>query len=374
MTTYSLLIQTIACVINNDGFEQLNISDSDVDELLELAHEHQLGAIAATGIYRANQISKRLSDEHIATVRKKILAVSSRDMLFDNEREAILQQLEKNQIWYLPLKGIILRSMYPETYMREMADNDILFDASQADKVHEIMNSMGYQSMTYESWNHDNYTKEPFFHFEMHRWLFDDDTPSEQIIAYYKDAERLLKKDPDNQYGYHFSDEDFYLHIISHEYKHFALGGTGLRSLLDIYVYLKKYAELMDWDYIAQETEKLGLTEFEAQNRNLARKVFSNDSLEALSEKEKDLLEYFARSGTYGNKENRMTNQVKRYGMIHYLIRRVFLPMGSVRRIYPFFYKHKILIPFLPLYRLFHLKDKAAEEVKFLRNQDNWKQ
>ena len=37
----------------------------------------------------------------------------------------------------------------------------------------------------------------------------------------------------------HFTDEDFYVFIVAHEYKHFAdLGGTGIRNLVDRYVYL----------------------------------------------------------------------------------------------------------------------------------------
>ena len=52
------------------------------------------------------------------------------------------------------------------------------------------------------------------------------------------------------------------------------------------------------------------------------------------------------------------------------IIQRIFLPMESIRRVYPFFYKHKILIPFLPLYRIIHLRRNAAEELRMLREHE----
>lgn len=42
-------------------------------------------------------------------------------------------------------------------------------------------------------------------------------------------------------YEKHFSREDFYIYLVAHEYKHYFLGGTSLRSLADTYIYLKKY-------------------------------------------------------------------------------------------------------------------------------------
>lgn len=57
---------------------------------------------------------------------------------------------------------------------------------------------------------------------------------------YYKNIRTRLVKDDDNSYGCHFSDADFYIYMTTHEYKHYAHSETGLRSLLDCYVYLQK--------------------------------------------------------------------------------------------------------------------------------------
>lgn len=45
---------------------------------------------------------------------------------------------EKAGIWYLPLKGVILKEMYPVYGIRQMADNDILFDFTYRKEVKDI--------------------------------------------------------------------------------------------------------------------------------------------------------------------------------------------------------------------------------------------
>ena len=62
-----------------------------------------------------------------------------------------------------------------------------------------------------------------------------------------------LLKEEGNRFGYRFSDEDFYLFLTAHEYKHYSWGGTGLRSLMDVYVYLKNLEGRLDWNYIKEE-------------------------------------------------------------------------------------------------------------------------
>lgn len=65
--------------------------------------------------------------------------------------------------------------------------------------------------------------------------------------------------------------------MMVHAFKHYNAGGTGIRSLVDVYVYLSKKAEQMDWDYIEGELEKLDIDAFEKRFRVLAKKVFGED-------------------------------------------------------------------------------------------------
>ena len=356
--TSEVLIYLVSCMVNQEEVDPQIIASVDLSELYAMADAHQLTAITAFALEAAGVRDGRFLQE-----RSK--AVSS-EVNFDRERARILKEFEEKQIWYMPLKGIILKRFYPQTGMRQMSDNDILFDAEKAEEVHEIMASLGYETEIYDEGHRDDYRKLPMFHFEMHRVLFDEKTLPKSLYRYYRDVRRLLIKDSGNNFGYHMSDEDFYLYMIAHEYKHFAWGGTGLRSLLDTYVYLKKHSRTLDWEYITAESEKLGITGFEKRNRSLALRVFHAGDIQKLSEKETELLDYFIESEAYGSMLHAIPNHSRHVGMFRYVMQRAFLPMEAVEKYYPFFYRHKLLLPILPIYRVIRQRHNMILEIRLL--------
>ena len=60
---------------------------------------------------------------------------------------------------YLPLKGIIMKDYYPSVGMRQMSDNDILFDADAWERMEKHMISEGYKAEYVGKGNHDFYLK-----------------------------------------------------------------------------------------------------------------------------------------------------------------------------------------------------------------------
>ena len=122
---------------------------------------------------------------------------------------------------------------------------------------------------------------------------------------YYKNVKERLIKDEDNSFGYHFRDEDFYIYIITHAYKHYNGSGTGLRSLLDIYMFLKQKESKLDWDYIVTQLEELQIKDFEEESREFCKKLFSQKPYQ-LTNNELEIFKYYLHSGTYGTMKNRI--------------------------------------------------------------------
>ena len=260
--------------------------------------------------------------------------------------------MEKKGIWYLPLKGIILKDCYPMPAMREMTDNDILCDAEKMAEIKLIMESMGYDCNQFGRTNHDVYQKDVLV-FEMHSALFNSiDFPL--IFEYFRTVKNRLVKDADNSFGYHMKAEDFYIYIICHIYKHYAKAGTGLRSLLDIFVFNNKNGQMLDREYISRELDRIGINEYEKRSRLLAEKLFS---FQPLSESDKKELRYYIDSNCYGNKENmasfRLNNDDSKKAKRRYYFKRIFPDEVYLKNIYPMVYRHKILYPFLVVYRPF---------------------
>jgi hypothetical protein len=235
--------------------------------------------------------------------------------------------------------------------MREMADNDILYDKNYQKDVLKIMTAEGYKADAVGVSNHDVYMKPPVFNFELHTALFGDNI-GEKIQSYYREPVRFMEKDDDNNFGYHLSDNDFYVFITAHEYKHFTISGTGIRSLLDCYVFLKAKADKLDFRYIEKQLEELGIADFEKKRRTLAMKVFEHGTVSGLDADEREMLKYYLGSGTYGNMENKVKNKLeKQYrktgkrSKSTYIMRRVFPDLNTMTAACPFVKHNPLLYP-----------------------------
>ncbi len=338
------LVYLVSCAVNQEIPDQKRCDGMDLPEVFNLAKRHMLSSVSSYALRHVMPLPDYWKEATAKAMRKQIL--------FNSERKAVLHALEENGIWYLPLKGIVLKDYYPNPLMREMSDNDILIDKAKAQDVRSIMTGLGYSCTSYEKHHHDVYIKS-VLSFEMHRQLFSRyDYPV--LFDYYEKIESIMKRDADSHFGCHFSPEDLYIHIVSHMYKHFAKAGTGLRSLLDIYVYNRAIGDSLDRDYIASQLKKTDLVAFEQNNRQLAERVFSHQEL---SEDETRQLMYYIDSDCYGNIENQVMNELsvsdKRNSKMHYLLRRVFPSADFLGLYYPTVYRHRILYPFLVLYRPF---------------------
>lgn len=136
----------------------------------------------------------------------------------------------------------------------------------------------------------------------------------------------------------------------------------------------------LNWDYIAAETDRLGIREFEEKNRALATHLFGEDDI---TEEDKEILQYMVDSGSFGTIQNLVNNKVDKNGgslggRFRYIFIRLILPMDVVKSSYPTFYNHIFLLPFLPLYRLLrgnagNRKRLRAELKALMQPKDNGK-
>lgn len=334
------MLYLIRCVLHDKIPAKDKLDKMDLAQLYEVAKAHSLSIITAYSLESADIDDKEFKEAKTKAIRKTIY--------FDIERTAVLNELEKSKIWYLPLKGIILKDYYFKSSMREMCDNDILIDKNRIEDIKSIMIDLGFK-MEHDDLGHDlAFMKEPVCNFEMHTELFGVGY-NEIVNGYYNNIHSRLLKDEDNQFGYHFSNEDFYIFMIAHEYKHFYYSGTGLRSLLDTYVYVNHFYNQLNWKYIYNELKKLGIDEYEKLSRSLSTKLFSG---EQLNREENIFLDCFIFAGTYGNEKSKVINRLKKNNKLQYIRNRVFLPMDYIEKHHPFFYRNKVLLPLLPIYRL----------------------
>lgn len=358
------VIYLSGCAVNGVIPDKERIEKTDPALLYEAAERHMLTALTAYALESAGITDNAFRQAKAKSIRKVTV--------MEIERERLIEHLEQEGIWYMSLKGSVIKNLYPSVGLRQMSDNDILFDKEYAEKVREIMLDMGFTCEHFGLDTHDVYHKKPVSNFEMHTSLFSE-TFNKEIYDHYRNIKDRLIKDEGNSFGYHFSSSDLYIYLTAHEYKHYTISGTGLRSLLDTYMIWKKLGDELDEEYITEECRKLGIADFEQKSRQLALKLFGGGEL---TDEEREMLEYIVYSGTYGTVRNTIENSVKekgggRKGKLRFLRDKLFLPMDVIKAVYPFYYRHKILLPGLFFYRLFKAatikRKETANTLRILR-------
>lgn len=407
LKTYYMVIKILGDFVNNKIIDKDFFNENIIDVANEensqkiyigriyyIAKKHNLVSIMA-------QAMEKLGFESDSDIWKRWLKEKNqliyKSVLMDVEREAIQDFFEENNIWYMLLKGMVIRKYYPAPELREMADNDILFDNKYSKEVYDFMTARGYKSDDYNKGYHDEYLKPPAYNFEMHRQLVSS-KERPKWYEYYKDVKSILINDANGKNQFYFSDNDFYVYFIVHTYKHFLNSGMGLRTVLDVYLYLNNLQDKLDFDYIEEQLKKLDAYDFEQTFRSLAFKMFGENAKEgnaaadelqdsfdakeqdkwwnSFDDKEHDMLSYILDAGTYGNLENSVAHKMgytkgekkKASDKAKYIFRRLFPSMDTIEEFFPFFYKHKWAIPFLYIYRIgkmpFTRRKKVAGELR----------
>ena len=348
------LIYLLACALHAEQPDARRIVNADFDALYRLAKAQSLGCMTASVLLGSGALPQEETPRW-KELRDKAIR---KNMLLDAERAQLTAYMEKEGIWYLPLKGVVLQSLYPAYGMRQMGDNDLLVDEKGLEKLERCMLARGYEKHG-SSENHAAYIKAPVYNFEFHWSLMENNLFKDERTAYYADVQRLLLAG-DTPFARKLSCEDSYVYITTHAYKHIKAGGNGLRAAVDQYVCLQAWQE-MDRVYVQTELEKLGIAAFEKTLRELAGKLFASGGQEVpLAPDEEDLLHYMLGNGTYGTFDNGVKNRIERFACSRgekglrgrYLLWRLFPPVSQMKMQFPVLRRAVWLLPVMYCRRL----------------------
>lgn len=293
-------------------------------------------------------------------------------LLLTAEGNRICAEMERLGFRYLPLKGMVLSTLYPRLGMRQMSDCDILCDKQAIQKMQPILLQNGYTIEHSENLHHIEYKKAPIYHIELHQTLFQR---QHTLCTYYADPWQKCERLPQTKYGYTFTDSDGYIYLTAHAGRHFRSCGTGLRYLADIYIYLQN--KKIDEHYVERELQKLHLAEFERNAKALAFRLFAPPFRNAENAEQEELLSVFCRAGAYGTEAIRLEQRLKKMhtgSKASYLWNRLFPDMEYYETYFPFFARHKLLLPIAWSYRLVHGvtvgRKRLGKELNAVKNRE----
>ena len=363
--TLNILTNIISCAF----YSEKNVSigeEADWEEIYIISKAHNVANIVC---YALDRLKLKIPEEIYKKFKSEQLMAVRRDAIQGYEIKKLLDKYEENEIDCVALKGFVLKSMFPSPDMRIMGDLDLLLKRDRLLEAHEIILENGYTEIVEENQDketnpHEEYKKPPVMLIELHKFLF----PKEgfkDIFEYYEGVwERLLPLDG-YKHIYRMNNEEFYVYMILHIMKHYKLAGTGIRSILDIWVFLKNTD--IDHEYTDSLLERFGMIKFERHIRNLCGIWFEQKQNSDVFYEE--MSEYIVQSGTYGTEKNFKSINIletESASGVKYLLKLVFLPYKSMCMLYPSLNKFP---PALPFYWIFRIADRIINKKGKLKNE-----
>lgn len=252
--------------------------DVDMRAVFALGYNHKMLQTVYEKAYNSGIISETDSDFKIW--KNQYILYKTRDTRQQIAKDEIIDVLTENGIRVMPLKGLLIKDLYPNTYLRQMTDLDILIDAENKSKTKSLLKSIGYKEFEGGK-KHFSMVKKPAINLEIHLKIFENDW-NECFSDVWENAEEKSKN------LYIMSKEDLILHNIMHSAEHLLSAGIGIRAITDLYVLKKAYPEVLISENFLSKLDNYGLTDFFNVINNICQVWFEgkdDSSLNKMAEK-----------------------------------------------------------------------------------------
>lgn len=323
--------------------------EPDYVEILQLAQRHCVSNLL---YYAVKMLPSDLwpAADILQEMKQLAFAAVTREAVQQKELQTLFTAFESEKLHVLPLKGCRLKELYPKPEFRYMSDTDLLFNAADATRVRVCMEQMGFQCTRFDVGSTDLYFSPLGMYYELHRDL-GDEACNAQGETFLKSL--LQRSVAWNEYRYvlELAPEEHYAYVLCHIVKHLINGGTGIRSVLDVWI-CRKFWQL-DEIKLTGLLDFLKLTQFARTIERLAGVWFGDVPPDPVTE---ELGAYLFNSGVFGKEElrvaDRMLRQERQGSKLRYVCGRLFPPFATMRGYYPILKKLPVLLPLFWLWRI----------------------
>ena len=313
-----------------DNKHEFTISDSE--RLFHIARENGLSGTVFEVVKNHG-----VSDEIYKKIKKEFYKYVAQDEEQLRYIKLLKNLFEESNINYRFLKGSVLKSMYPKTYMRAMGDIDVLVSDEDRNKMPELFKKIAV-NLESRGYVHDYYVSETGMSIEVHSRLI---KKKEEYIDL-NSIDDIIKQKKN-------SCELEIVYLLYHLKKHLLAGGIGLRSVIDVGVYINHSVENIDLTTLDSMLDRNGLSKL-FENIILFNDVYLDtlmkDKLNIKRDVNSALLEsftaYIVVSGIHGlgmsfNSFNGTLTigKKKRFRRFRLLLEITFLPYDTLRYMYP---------------------------------------
>jgi len=326
-----------------DGIK-VNITEKEQEELFMLAKSHDMTPIVANALFK----NSLMPDGDFSEIYRSHLMTA----LFRHQQQAyefsrIAEMFEKEQIPYMPLKGLVIKELYSEPHLRTSCDMDILVKKEDLDRAAYVLTEILNYENTFKGAHDWGFRAENGVYAELHYELIEGYENNEGINTHswscdcLENVWKTATNTQNKKFCFEMQGELFYFYHIAHMAKHFEGGGCGVKPFLDLWLINNK----MNFDRAKCTAllEKDGLLKFENVMQRVVDVWFSGAKADDVV---KDVENFIFSGGVYGSTQNYINVQKsKAGGRVKYIFSRMFLTYDFLRIQYPVLNKHRWLMP-----------------------------
>lgn len=167
----------------------------------------------------------------------------------------VFDAFEENGIDYMPLKGTVLKELYPAHELRSMCDGDILIHPEQRKKLERIMPELGFKPLS-ESDHEWNWICQEL-KIELHKRLVSSD--DKDYYSYFGEGWQFAKHQDGHRWS--MTEEDAFVFEFVHFARHYCTHGVSVRHIVDLWIHLR-HKEDLDRDYVRTQLDKMHMAAF----------------------------------------------------------------------------------------------------------------
>ena len=334
------------------------LPEESAAQLYKLSAAHDMAHLTGSALLRGGLLPPGSVRD---AFEKQVMLAVYRCETQSSELSRLRETLNTAGVPFLPLKGAVLRALYPEPWMRTSCDIDILVPEEQADSAARLLSEQLGYTVGAKSTHDIGLTAPSGVHLELHFTLLEVGRIVEAaplLTAVWEYAAPL-----NGTLEYVLQDEMFYLYHMVHMAKHFLNGGCGVRPFLDLWLLDHR----VPFDAARRDAllAQAGLTAFAAQARRLSE-VWFGDAVH--NDVTRDMERYLLTGGVYGSAETLIAvQQLRQGGRARYVLSRIWMPYESLRLKYPALEGHPALTPLYQLRRWGQMLSSSADTKRSLR-------
>lgn len=364
---YCCVFKLVNMAVNNqnDNVDYLNVNWNNVFNISKTLTFVTLVKRGIELLCGENQPDNTLKNAFASEFKKQVIIDSNQ--LY--ELELMKNTFEENGIDMMLLKGSCLKNIYTSTFYRYMGDIDTYVRKTDFDKADDLLKNLGYKAE--HDGGHDRlYIKKPFICLEQHFSL--DDSKSQKFVDYFESIwEKSVLK---NGYShiYEMTAEDLYIYLSVHAIHHLDHSGIAPRIFLDYYVFLEKYRNILDIEYINRMLDDFGYREFDKTAVSLAYRWFGKGGTGLERNNKLDL--FVASCSAYGTVEHnvgirtaKMASEGKKASKMSFLTKQLFPSYNNMKTEFPVLKKSPLALPFVWVVYVVS-KIKNAKTIKYYKN------